>query len=442
MKSELNLDIPTFYSIRELRKQINDTYNLNIRKKDGEIVGVSVNILEKFRKILPKIKRKQANIIEFKIKLCADGTIISRDNKVINFNFSVLNDIEKAKSASGHYLIGTHKILNECYEEVKLGIKDTFDVLSINENRSVTIDDQSYLIKLFVCGDLKFLNICGGINAPNSYYPCLWCTCHKKDFWDLSKEWSIVDKSKGARSLEESKALRGKKNIDERKGYLQEPIATGIEFCDYVFDELHLSLRVVYTLFQLLLKHLQERDTTLKGKCTIDATVYVKRLNDFIKNNCSAQSPILIDGNSFKFNEHMSGNNREEILQKLDIGYLFSEITESNSIGILWKDFYDIFEKVKARELQINEIKVRCVEWMELFLSLYHRTHVTPYIHIFVTHLWEFVERHGDISLFSQQGHEKFNDISTISYFRSTNKREDYIEQLVSKRNRIELLSD
>jgi hypothetical protein len=60
-------------------------------------------------------------------------------------------------------------------------------------------------------------------------------------------------------------------------------------------------------------------------------------------------------------------------------------------------------------------------------------------MHIFVSHIYEFVELYGDISLFTQEGLEKHNNNTTINYQRSTNKGSSYLEQLLQKHNRLDL---
>jgi hypothetical protein len=52
------------------------------------------------------------------------------------------------------------------------------------------------------------------------------------------------------------------------------------------------------------------------------------------------------------------------------------------------------------------------------------------------------IKEHGDISLFSMQGLEKLNDMTTISYFSASNKHKDYLIQLIKKRNRMEFMQN
>ena len=105
-------------------------------------------------------------------------------------------------------------------------------------------------------------------------------------------------------------------------------------------------------------------------------------------------------------------------------------------------DFYEILNLVKAVELDATQLKQRTHQWLELFLSVYSKSSVTPYMHAFVAHLHEFVHLYKDINAFNCQGLEKLNDISTVQYFKGTNKKETALHQMLKKRNRIEFLAD
>ena len=70
------------------------------------------------------------------------------------------------------------------------------------------------------------------------------------------------------------------------------------------------------------------------------------------------------------------------------------------------------------------------------FEKIYPSSKITPYIHILGEHIWQMIEKHGDVSLFTMQGLERLNDLTTKDFFSSTNKHSDYLNQLLKKRNR------
>ena len=77
--------------------------------------------------------------------------------------------------------------------------------------------------------------------------------------------------------------------------------------------------------------------------------------------------------------------------------------------------------------------------WVRKFCSLYQTKHVTPYMHALAMHDPEFICLHGNITKFTQQGLEKFNDLITKHYLRSTKHMEaEAMVQLMEKRNRLE----
>ena len=94
-------------------------------------------------------------------------------------------------------------------------------------------------------------------------------------------------------------------------------------------------------------------------------------------------------------------------------------------------------QDVKEVKVEPNDLKARTKDWLELFLTVYNKTTVTPYMHAFVFHLHEFVHLYKDINAFNCQGLEKLNDISTGHYFKSTNKSNRYLTQILQKITRL-----
>ena len=80
---------------------------------------------------------------------------------------------------------------------------------------------------------------------------------------------------------------------------------------------------------------------------------------------------------------------------------------------------------------------VNVQQWIENFISIYQTKDVTPYMHALVMYVPEFLQlHHGNISIFSQQGLEKLNDISTKHFQRSTNhQNEEALKQMLQKAN-------
>jgi hypothetical protein len=129
---------------------------------------------------------------------------------------------------------------SECYDEVQIALKETLQ--SIEELKSLEIDNVKYQIDPIIAGDLKFLSIIYGINDANSNHPCIWCTCNKDDFHDVTKIWSITNSLQGARNIKDAKEKCKLNRKDLHLGYKRDPI-TNIEFSNCVIDLLHLFFK-------------------------------------------------------------------------------------------------------------------------------------------------------------------------------------------------------
>ena len=84
--------------------------------------------------------------------------------------------------------------LSESLVEVSNEIK-MIDKIEINEIQ--------YDIEWFFTADLKFLALCGGVEAANSKFACVWCKCPSEDRFNVTK--SSTDE--GTRTISEIQKL-------------------------------------------------------------------------------------------------------------------------------------------------------------------------------------------------------------------------------------------
>ena len=81
-----------------------------------------------------------------------------------------------------------------------------------------------------------------------------------------------------------------------------------------------------------------------------------------------------------------------------------------------------------------------CVVKDHIPVTIECKNHVTPYMHCMMNHTSQFMELHGSILSFTQQGLEKY-DIMTKDYFRATSHEgEQCLIQILQKQNRMEYL--
>ena len=81
-------------------------------------------------------------------------------------------------------------------------------------------------------------------------------------------------------------------------------------------------------------------------------------------------------------------------------------------------------------------------KWITNFLAVYHTRYVTPYMHLLVAHIPEFLKLYGSLAPYLQQGLEKLNDDVTKMYYRGTSHHiKETLEQILLKHNRTEELA-
>ncbi len=195
----------------------------------------------------------------------------------------------------------------------------------------------------------------------------------------------------------------------------------------------------------------------------INETILLKRFCDFLRNECNVSKPYYISkkDNTLELTD-LVGTQKELLFSQINISDLFPELRNSESIDKIWKDFYSIYcifkinsnsQKTKAQVMRFNFIEENCLnmtltpdlikskkkQWMIDFISIYEHADFTPYIYAFCSHLHEFVEIHGDINKFNQEGMEKHNHNTTKIYHNSTNKKDRKCFQIQKKKNRLEM---
>ena len=122
---------------------------------------------------------------------------------------------------------------------------------------------------------------------------------------------------------------------------------------------------------------------------------------------------------------------------------MFPTHPQKYELKFLWSEFYNLINKLKKPDCDSEEFEERAKAWVRLFTSLYQTKDVTPYIHAFAMHIPEFLRLHGNITMFTQQGLEKLNDLSTKYFQRGSNHREDEaLRQMLERMNRLETLED
>ena len=154
---------------------------------------------------------------------------------VINFTFTLLDEGSLAHSCDGNHTLAIFK-KPEKYEylhDTLEDIRSEVETLKMN-----TVDGVVYKINYFLEGDWKFLAIVTGIDSAMSTYACIWCKCLSTERCLMDKQWSIVDSSKGARSIEESIKLSEKPKSQRKFNVTNRPLFPSIPLSNVVIDKI------------------------------------------------------------------------------------------------------------------------------------------------------------------------------------------------------------
>ena len=140
----------------------------------------------------------------------------------------------------------------------------------------------------------------------------------------------------------------------------------------------------------------------------------------------------------------LTGPEKIKLFSKISIQTLFPTVPKATKVQKLWTDFFSMYQTLRSTEKTSHVIfQSHATDWLKLFKEIYQTKHITPYIHLLVSHISEFLAVHGTITVFSQQGLEKLNDDVTKYYFRSTNHHDkECLKQIILKLNRLEELED
>lgn len=148
--------------------------------------------------------------------------------------------------------------------------------------------------------------------------------------------------------------------------------------------------------------------------------------------------------NVFEF-RNFNGDERKKIFQNIKFTDIFPSMMDAELKQTVWDDFYLLIHEIKDDMIKENsELKRRLVIFFDNFRKISFENSITPYTHILVSHVFQQIDSLGkkglSINDFSMQGIEKLNDFTTKYYQRSSNKKYDYIRQVLHKRSRIEIL--
>jgi hypothetical protein len=457
-RRELNLQekLAPLSQIKKIRKLLNSEIIIKHIGK-GVFIDIKHTIISRIIFYQNKLIVGNDDIIH--LRLSADGTNVGKTIKLLNMTFGLINEGLKTTTASGQYSLGIGEIENENYEAIESWFTEIIKELNELKNQLLIINGKEFKLEFYFTAYYKLTLIALGLKSAKSSYPFAWCTTHIDELHLQYQEKSIIDPSKNARSETERYELLHLNTDQNQMGYKHYSLLGDlIPSHRCIVDILHMKLRIIVNvLLQQLSLELIYLDN-FKITQTLDKEKHLNIVSyfDFL-NKVKIKVGFYANTTKGKTSLHREFNGTE-ILRFLDTVELkdvypkdvrtnktAEELKEEYSIKRkrdnmqeLFKMFYIVYLGITSENpYTSSEIREITSVWHALFLQTFHSSKVTPYIHIFVCHLHEFQELYGNVNLFNQQGVEKLNDLITIDYFKSTNKSNKYLTQILQKRTRI-----
>ena len=435
-------DLPNSNQIKECTTYLNGQFDIHDAPEG--VIGVQQKIKPRLHLFLTNMAKKAIESDKplpntIRIKLTGDGTQIGRGLNIVNFAFTILDEEETAMSARGSHCIAILKV-SESYDNLCSGLKNIID--EARDLDCISVGDRVFQLKYYLGGDMKFLAMVCGIEGATCEHACIWCKCPKSLRYKMDMQWSITDSNIGARTVKEitAKSKLGKTS-KQRFNCIKPPLFDFIPMDRVVIDSLHLFLRISDVLTNLLIRDIRILDG-IEASSNTSMAHNIKAYELFLNEKCKIRFKFYVDKNSKKLGwRDLTGPEKTRLFQNIDIPNLLPMHEKKTQVQKLWNDLFSIVNSLSQKNCNSVEFDQRAKAWINLFTSVYQSKDVTPYMHCLGMHVSQFLDLHGNIMQFTQQGLEKLNDLLTIHFHHSSNHREqEAFKQMMQKRNWLEEL--
>ncbi|CAG8645428.1 2107_t:CDS:2, partial [Scutellospora calospora] len=373
---------------------------------DNEVIAITLkkgayrNISAILRFIVPKLVANKVLSYETPIiylRISDDGRNVERKIKHIIVTLAILNDQKNLMKPERHYTIllfsGT-----ENYTSLKTALEPIRHKLrELHENGFIDTDYRRWEIEVFFSSDWKFLAIILGFNVPNAFNFCPWCFCTKDLISDLNQNWLIT-----------KKIDQIKKDYRKFPGHIYSPILDMISMTHYVVNQLHLMLRITDHLWELALNECKNNGH------------FIDKMRELICNEMRVIGPDKL-----------------KVIENFNLSIMLPQ-AYATKVRKLWSGFSELYKMLDQNKLTGNIFRIKAREWLSIFLTpsqiipgtntidkgLYTPSDITPYIHVLIYHVPEFLDIHlqWGFGTFSCQPVEKKNHQHVSTFFSKTLK--------------------
>ena len=214
--------------------------------------------------------------------------------------------------------------------------------------KEITVNSHKHSFEYFLGGDWKFLARVCGLGAANQNFSCIWCKCPGNERFDISKKWSITDKSLGARDLQEI----GKYTKSKQYNCKTNPLFDFIAIDHVIIDTLYLFLRISDNLIELLIRELRRKDvidkvsTFSNGFCR-NKYRHMAGYEKFVKElGINFEWKINRDSKKLEYRD-LTGPEKLLLFQHINFHLLSPVFHNVDKLQALWGNFIDIMGDLK-----------------------------------------------------------------------------------------------
>jgi len=215
----------------------------------------------------------------------------------------------------------------------------------------------------------------------------------------------------------------------------------------YVIEILHQFLRVTDLIIKLFFNCLTTSDKCL-DKYDPEKHPALKALSEFLINKlkCKGFSTGFNQKQMLEVLMSMQGPQKKTFFKEINL-FSFPAINRHNNrdfdirikIASLFKTYWDLHFIIRDTSQETHVIEKQGQLLMKEFLAIFSVLDITPYLHVTCFHLSEQYEAlNGRLKLFSTEGLEKLNDLTSVQFFRGTNKK-NYIAQILQRDRRMDM---
>ncbi|CAF1491695.1 unnamed protein product [Didymodactylos carnosus] len=198
---------------------------------------------------------------------------------------------------------------------------------------------------------------------------------------------------------------------------------------------LHMKLRISDVLLAEIILLISVTDTIAEH------AQHLKNVMTFLEQRAKDTNTnkfTLTKKNEIEVAGRLNAQMHERFLRDIPLYAIIKDNQKTFFIRKLCDDFFDLMKLYSITDI-FQHVKKQSIDWCERYKILFGSDAVTIYIQVLGNHAFEFHEEYNNLALYSLQGNEKFNDITTKDFFMSTNKR-NFNVQLLQKRVRLRLL--